>query len=225
MPIEALPVIKLLFDAIKLLDGKFTNTDKKDFRKLVRALTDFRLLTTPNEAEYAGAVIASAQKLRELLSTTAQALSEQSGLERGVLALGEIVRQFLTEVEHVEAEIRRQLDLIVANNEAGVQADESSSRLLAHWNRHGYPNFILRGNYNLNVMSIEWEGFRIQFLLALGTLRGQFGILLSSLCEVMHSELPEQLASLTPGLDALQQGAQSPNQAIERTADRCTLRL
>ncbi len=52
-------------------------------------------------------------------------------------------------------------------------------------------------------MSIEWEGSRFQFLLALGNLRGQVGVFLSGLCEVMATELPEQLASLTPGLEGL----------------------
>jgi hypothetical protein len=42
MPIETLTVIKLLLDAFKLLDGKFTNNDQKDFTKLLRALVDFR---------------------------------------------------------------------------------------------------------------------------------------------------------------------------------------
>jgi hypothetical protein len=209
MPFETISVIKLLLDAFKLLDGKFTNTDQKDFGKLLRALTDFRLLTSPNEAEYAGSVIASAQKLRELLSATAQGLADQSGLERGVLALGAIARHFLTEVERIEGSIRHQLDLIVTNAEAGVQPDASSAQLLAHWKRNGYPNHVLRDNYRLNVMSIEWEGYRIQFLLALGALRGQFGITLSSLCELMHIELPEELASLTPGLDSLSSDAQN----------------
>ena len=44
MPIETLTVIKLLLDAFKLLDGKFTNNDQKDFTKLLRALVDFRYL-------------------------------------------------------------------------------------------------------------------------------------------------------------------------------------
>jgi hypothetical protein len=93
---------------------------------------------------------------------------------------------------------------MASNMEAGVQPDESGANFLAHWKRNGYPECVLRDNYKLNVMNIEWEGYRIQFLVALGNLRGQVGILLSALCEVMSTELPEELASLTPGLGPLE---------------------
>lgn len=207
MPIDPLTVVKLLLDAVKLLDGKFTDDDQKAYKKLLREMTDYRLLTSPNNAEYAGAVIASAEELRKLLVSTAAALPEKSGLERGILALGKTVRQFLSEVEAIEGGIRHQLHLIETNAESGLQPDESSARLLSHWKRNGYPECLLRGNFNLNVMQIQWEGYRIQFLVALGMLRGQFGVLLSALCELTSTELPDDLASLTPGLDALQTDA------------------
>ncbi|MEW6738190.1 MAG: hypothetical protein AB1489_43350 [Acidobacteriota bacterium] len=204
MPVDTIAVAKLLLDAVKLLDGKFTDHDQKEYRKLLRGLTDYRLLTSPYNAEYAGAVIASAQELREFLVSTAQALPEKSGLEQGILALGRTVRQFLSEVDSIESDIRHQLQIIETNTASGVQLDESSTNLLTHWKRNGYPGCLLGNNYNLNVMKIEWEGYRIQFLVALGTLRGQFGVPLSALCELMSTELPDDLASLTPGLEALQ---------------------
>ncbi len=112
MPSDPITAIKLFLDALRLLDGKFTDHDQKEYTKLLRALADFRLLTSPNEAEYAGSVISSAQKLRELLNTTSQAQSMRSGLVSGVLALGQSTRQFLTQVEGIERSIRHQLDLI-----------------------------------------------------------------------------------------------------------------
>jgi len=160
--------IELFLKALKFLDGKFTDEDQIEYTKLLRALTDYRLLTSPNEAEYAGSVIASAQKLREQLNTTAQTLSMNSGMECGVLALGKTVRQFLSDMDSIESSIRNELDLVAANSEAGIQIDESRRKLLEHWQRNGYPEHVLLGNHKLNVMSIEWEGHRMKFLGALG---------------------------------------------------------
>jgi hypothetical protein len=85
--IDPISLTKLFLDALKLLDGKFTDHDQREYTKLLRALTDFRLLTSANEAEYAGAVISSAQNLRELFKSAAQALPQKSGLERGTYLL------------------------------------------------------------------------------------------------------------------------------------------
>lgn len=203
MALEHISIVKILVDILKMLWPTLTDEDRREFTKLIRALTNYRILTSAMEAEYAGSVISSAQNLRQLLHSTAQALPEHSELANGILSLGGIVRQFITEVERIEANIRHQLDLIVANKEDGLEPDDSNLRFLKHWTRHGYPQKVLRDNHNLNVTQIEWEGYRIQFLLALGALRGQFSLLLSLLCETMHFELPKELAALTPGIDEL----------------------
>jgi hypothetical protein len=199
--IEGIGIAKLALDAFKLLDGKFSNRDVAEYKKLLRALTDFRLLTSPYNAEYAGSVIESVERLRALLHSAAQTLPEHSGLERGILALGQATRQFISEVEAIEADIRHKLDLIEANANSGIEADESQKKFLQHWKRLGYPDRVLRGNHDLNATEIWRPLHQIQFLLSLGHLRGEFGFLLSAMCEIMTIELPAELASLTPGID------------------------
>lgn len=196
-------IAKLLLDAYKILDVKLTDQDQTEYKKLLRALTDFRLLTDPYEAEFAGKVIESAQRLRALLQSSAQALPTSSGLERGILALGEATRQFISQVERIEHSIRSKLDLIVTNLESGIEPNDSDKKLLAYWKRNGYPDRVLSGNTHLNVTEIQWEGYRLEFLLALGHLRGEFSVLLSSLCELTTTELPVELASLTPGIESI----------------------
>jgi hypothetical protein len=199
----SIAIAKLLLEAYKILDVKLTDQDRAEYKKLLRALTDFRLLTDPYEAEFAGKVIESAQRLRGLLQSSAQALPTNSGLERGILALGAATRRFISQVERLEHSIRSNLDLIVANLESGVKPNDSDKELLAHWKRHGYPDRVLSGNTHLKVAEIQWQGYRMEFLLALGHLRGEFSILLSALCELTTTELPDELASLTPGIESI----------------------
>jgi hypothetical protein len=205
--VDAVGIAKLAIEAVKLLDGKFTNRDVAEYKRLLRALTDFRLLTSRYNAEYAGPVIESAQRLRSLLNSNVQTLPENSGLERGFLALGQVARQFISQVDALEADIRHNLDLIVINSEQGIEPDGSSKRFLQHWQRVGYPDRVLRGNHKLNVTDIWYEGYRMIFLLSLGELRGQFGFVLSQMCEIMSIELPQELASLTPGIAELTDAA------------------
>jgi hypothetical protein len=159
------------------------------------------MLTSAYEVEYAGSVVASAEKLRTLIVNTTVNLPDRSSLESGLLALGGAVRRFLSSIESIEAEIRHELELLERNSAAGLKLDRSSMEFLEHWKAAGYPARILRGNHQLNVMQIRWPMNQMLFILALGQLRGEFGIILSSLCEATSIELPEPLLSLTPAID------------------------
>ncbi len=194
---------KALLDVVKFVDGKMSDADGIVYRDFLRKLTDYRLFTSEFEAEYAGAVIEAAQRLRQLIVSSTTSLPANSKLENAFLGLGTAARSFITTIDRIESSIRHELDLIEANAEAGITPDPSRDRFLQAWKRKGYPERVLRDNPRLNVMEIEWPGYQMQFLLALGQLRGRFGIILETLCEASHIELPEPLASLTPDLDSV----------------------
>lgn len=201
MPFDAISTGKLLLDAVKFLDGKLSDKDQAAYRKFLRELTNYRMLTSTFEVEYAGSVVASAERLRQLIVETTAALPEKSGLESGLFALGSVVRRFLSTVDEVEASIRHELDLLEENSMAGVDPDPSRQAFLDGWKRAGYPERVLRDNHRLNVMQIQWPLYQMHFTMALGQLRGEFAVILSALCESTLIELPEPLASLTPGVE------------------------
>lgn len=87
---------KALFDVLRYVDGKLTDKDDAAYRKFLRHLTDYRMLTSEFEAEYAGAVIKSAEQLRKSILDTTGDLSDSSKLEEAFFALGQAVRRFLS---------------------------------------------------------------------------------------------------------------------------------
>jgi hypothetical protein len=194
---DGLTITGLLIDLLKLI--KTTNKDQEVFVRLLRRLADFGLLTQPFKAEYAGAVVDSAERLRTVLNSAAQEFSVNSQIVQGVLALGKVTRQFLNAIDGIEYEIRQLLDLFALNKKAGY-LHEDQDEFLSHWIRCGYPDRVLRNNQGLSVMDIWWELHKIKFFMVLGEFRGRFGLVLSSLCELTTTELPDDLASLTPGV-------------------------
>jgi len=178
---------KLVFDLTKFFDGKLSDSDQATFVTFLRKLVDFRVLTDPYESEYAGAVIHSVQDLRNLITESTVALKQNTKLDSAFFANA----------------IRSNLDGLVKNLLIGVNPDKSQKEFFETWKRLGYPEKILRGNYNLNTCNIEYEGYKQRFILALGEFRGNFGLILSTLCEATHNPLPEPLAKLTPDIEEL----------------------
>jgi hypothetical protein len=164
---------KTLFDILQFVDGKFTDKDAEIYDKFLTELTDYRFLTNPYEVEYAGSVIASAANLRKLIVSKTVDLKQNSKLKGVFFVLGEITRHFLTTVTQIEQEIRS--ELILTEKNLSTQAinavtHSSSIEFLEHWKSQGYPEKILRDNFNLNVMRIEYQGHRMRFTEALGEL-------------------------------------------------------
>jgi len=194
---------KLVFDLTKFFDGKLSDSDQATFVTFLRKLVDFRVLTDPYESEYAGAVIHSVQDLRNLITESTVALKQNTKLDSAFFALGTAARLFISSVDEIENAIRSNLDGLVKNLLIGVNPDKSQKEFFETWKRLGYPEKILRGNYNLNTCNIEYEGYKQRFILALGEFRGNFGLILSTLCEATHNPLPEPLAKLTPDIEEL----------------------